>query len=92
MEKDILDELKQSIQALVSKMESIECQLQNISTGSIVQDWVDEETVKRITGLSKSTLYNLRRAGKLTSSKLSGRKLFYRISDLSRLLDHNEKA
>jgi hypothetical protein len=92
MERDILNELKQLVQALTSKMESMEHELQNMNASSIIQDWVDEETTKRITGLSKSTLYNLRRAGKLTSSKLSERKLFYRISDLSKLLDHNEKA
>lgn len=92
MEKDLLNEIIQLSQALNSKIELMEFQIKELKLRPAIQDWIDEDMVKKMTGLSKSTLYNLRKTGKLTSSKLSERKLFYRVSDLSRLLDHNEKA
>lgn len=84
--------LQLQLKALTDRLKSIESKIGFTQELESIEDWIDEESAKRITGLGKSTLYALRKSGKLTFSRLSKRKLFYRISDLSRLLDENEKA
>ncbi|MFT6441582.1 MAG: hypothetical protein ACJASQ_001609 [Crocinitomicaceae bacterium] len=84
--------LQLQLKALTERLKSIETKIGFTQELESINDWIDEESAKRITGLGKSTLYALRKSGKLTFSRLSKRKLFYRISDLSRLLDDNEKA
>lgn len=92
MEKEFDEALQFRLKALEDRLKSIESKIGFSKELESINDWIDEESAKRITGLGKSTLYTLRKNGKLTSSRLSKRKLFYRISDLSRLLDENEKA
>lgn len=84
--------LQFQLQMLEDRLKSIESKIEFSNELESINDWIDEESAKRITGLGKSTLYALRKSGKLTFSRLGKRKLFYRISDLSRLLDENEKA
>ncbi len=84
--------LQLQLKVLTERLKSIETKIGFTQELESINDWIDEESAKRITGLGKSTLYALRKSGKLTFSRLSKRKLFYRISDLSRLLDENEKA
>lgn len=91
--KEGFDEaLQLQLKALTERLKSIESKTGFSQELESINDWIDEESAKRITGLGKSTLYALRKSGKLTFSRLSKRKLFYRISDLERLLDENEKA
>jgi len=91
--KEGFDEaLQLQFKALTERLKSIESKIGFSQELESINDWIDEESAKRITGLGKSTLYALRKSGKLTFSRLSKRKLFYRISDLERLLDENEKA
>jgi hypothetical protein len=54
-------------------------------------DWIIEARAIELSGLSKSTLFVLRKAGKLTSSTISGKGVFYRRSDFERMLNDNEK-
>jgi hypothetical protein len=54
-------------------------------------DWVPESEAIAITGLSKSTLLNLRNSGKISSSTISGKQPYYRLSDFKKLLDKNEQ-
>ena len=56
-----------------------------------IEDWITEKDAIRISGLSRATLLKLRKEGELTSSTLSGKQNFYRLSDFKRLLDTNEK-
>ncbi|MFN8167119.1 MAG: helix-turn-helix domain-containing protein [Bacteroidia bacterium] len=56
-----------------------------------IGDWMNEELTMNITGLGKTKLYELRNTGKVRSSSLTERKLFYRRSDLERLLNKNQK-
>lgn len=77
------------LEVLTARLEKIERLLDHAALG--LDDWVDEATVKELTGLGKSTLYMLRKNGDLTSSRFSKRKVYYRRSDLGRLLDKNEK-
>ena len=53
-------------------------------------EWVPEKEVIAVTGLSRATLLKLRNAGKVTSSTISGKQLYYRLSDFKKLLDKNE--
>ncbi|MGP8215255.1 MAG: helix-turn-helix transcriptional regulator [Bacteroidia bacterium] len=54
-----------------------------------IGDWIDEDTFKKRTGIERSTLYKLRKAGKLSSSKLSPKKTFYRLSEIEMILNNN---
>ena len=92
MKEDFDKVLQCQLQMLEDRLKSIESKIAFSNEIESINDWIDEESAKRITGLGKSTLYALRKSGKLTFSRLGKRKLFYRISDLSRLLDENEKA
>lgn len=65
--------------------------MQNSQTEGMLGDWVDENTAIAISGLKKSSLFALRKAGKLTSSTISAKGVFYRRSDFERLLNDNEK-
>jgi hypothetical protein len=55
-----------------------------------IEDWITEKEAVRITGLCRTTLLRLRKEGELTSSTLSGKQNFYRLSDIKKLLDLNE--
>lgn len=54
-------------------------------------DWISENEAVELTKLSKSTFLILRKEGKLTSSTISGKANFYRLSQIKELLEENEK-
>ncbi len=54
----------------------------------LLNDWANEAIAMRNLNCKKSTLYYLRKNGKLTYSKI-GRKVFYSISSINKLLDEN---
>lgn len=56
-----------------------------------IGDWVSEEQAVKLSGLCKSKLYELRNKGKVRSSSLTERKIFYRRSDFEKLLEANQK-
>jgi hypothetical protein len=56
-----------------------------------LDDWITEKEAIRISGLCRSTLLTLRKQGDLTSSTLSGKQNFYRLSDFNKLLETNEQ-
>jgi len=64
---------------------------ETMETNKELDDWIDERSTQQITGLKKSTLYKLRKLGKITSSRLGKPKVFYRKSDITKLLNENEK-
>lgn len=55
-----------------------------------IGDWLSEDDTIRLSGLGKTTLYNLRKSGQLSNSTISGRGVFYRKSELELIL--NKKA
>ncbi|MBL1232465.1 MAG: hypothetical protein COA31_007090 [Flavobacteriales bacterium] len=57
----------------------------------IFGDWITENQAVELTNLSKSTFLILRKEGKLTSSSISGKANFYRLSQIKELLEENEK-
>ena len=54
-------------------------------------DWISENEAVELTNLSKSTFLILRKKGKLSSSSISGKANFYRLSQIKKLLEENEK-
>ncbi|MHB8261883.1 MAG: hypothetical protein ACYDCN_13700 [Bacteroidia bacterium] len=56
-------------------------------------DWISEEEVLKMpnVSISRSRLWELRKQGRVSSSSLNGKQLFYRLSDFKKLLDENEQ-
>jgi hypothetical protein len=82
------------------KMESIESLLNAINRqlsirvtekNTIGDDWVDQDTIMKLTGLGRTKLYELRKENKISSSTICGKDVFYRLSDFKKLLNTNEK-
>jgi len=65
--------------------------LTDLASSNALDDWIDQKQAEALTGLSTSTLYNLRQRGDITSSSFTGKEVFYRRSDLIRYLDYREK-
>ncbi len=63
----------------------------NYQREKIFGDWISENEAVELTNLSKSTFLILRKEGKLTSSSISGKANFYRLSQIKELLEENEK-
>ena len=82
------DEKLQTLNTSISEMRSL---LLDIAVSKGLEDWVSQKQAERITGLGKTSLYTLRKEGRITFSKFSDKKLFYRRSDLIRYLDMQEK-
>lgn len=55
-----------------------------------IGDWIPSSMAKRIAKLGKTSLYKMREAGKLSDSTISGKMVFYRMSDFERILNENE--
>lgn len=80
------------IKALEKKIDELYAIIEKfIAEKQSIGDWMNEELTMTITGLGKTKLYELRNSGKVRSSSLTERKLFYRRSDLERLLNKNQK-
>ena len=80
------------IKALEKKIDELTTTiLKFISEKQAIGDWLSEELTIQLTGLCKSKLYELRNDGKVRSSNLTERKIFYRRSDFEQLLNKNQK-
>lgn len=84
------DSTLDSLQAAVIYLKELVEQL--ITSQHKIEDWVNEKEAMKITGLSRGTLLKLRKDGRITSSTISGKQNFYRISDFKKLLDLNEQT
>ena len=56
-----------------------------------IGDWITKEQALKLTGLGSTTLDQLKAEGKVRSSALTDRKIFFRRSDFERLLEMNQK-
>ena len=63
----------------------------NYQREKVFGDWISETEAVELTNLSKSTFLILRKEGKLSSSSISGKANFYRLSQIKELLEENEK-
>jgi len=57
----------------------------------VLGDFISEQQVKEITGLSRGTLLKLRNEGHISRSSIGGKSNFYRAGDFRRLLERREK-
>lgn len=55
-----------------------------------VGDWISEEQVRQMTGLGRTTLRNLRQQGRIRSSSIAGKAVWYRLSDIEQMLNDNQ--
>lgn len=79
-----LDALEDLLFSINQKLDTALTQNANIG------GWLKEADIIRITGLGKTSLYNLRCKNKITSSSIAERGVFYRLSDFEKLLNKNE--
>ncbi|HEX8515177.1 MAG TPA: hypothetical protein VF868_03180 [Bacteroidia bacterium] len=56
-------------------------ELSGFDRNSIGDDWVDQKTIMKLTGLGKTKLYELRRDNMITYSCIGSKGVFYRLSD-----------
>lgn len=56
----------------------------------LLGEWIHEKEVIKLTGLSRNTLYNFYKEGKVRRSSISGKSNYYKMSDFKTLLDKNE--
>jgi hypothetical protein len=93
MEKEILIIVnEEKLNALIAKVDGLQAFVERVLPEHNNQSgYVNEERAKEITRLSKSTLYKLRKSGKVASSGFGGRDVYYKLSDLEALLKENEK-
>lgn len=89
---DQISNLDKKLDAIGVYINSLNIYLEQLtSEKENIGEWISENEAKRLTGLSKSTLLKLRKEGRIRSSTLSGKKIFYRRSDFNNLLDKNEQ-
>ena len=76
---DEIQDLKNLVQEMVSIIQD--------NQSPVLGDWIPQSVTLKCTGLSKSTLYRLRKSGVIRASYLSDTRagLFYRASDLQNL-------
>jgi hypothetical protein len=85
-----MSNIEEILLSLEAKMDLILDKIQESEDTPPIGDWISEKSAMRLTGLSRTSLFRLRNANKLTSSKLKEKRIFYRKSDLERLLNKNE--
>jgi hypothetical protein len=82
---------EEKLEVLHSSIEEVRGLLVDIAASKGLDDWIPQRDAEKLTGLSKSSLYNLRQRGDITYSTFTDKKIFYRRSDLIRYLDKREK-
>ncbi|HRK82414.1 MAG TPA: helix-turn-helix domain-containing protein [Saprospiraceae bacterium] len=72
-----------------SKLDSIHTKLDNIQKSpALPEHWLSNREVSELLGVTKRTLQRYRDGGVLPFSHIGG-KIFYKVSDLVRVLDKN---
>jgi hypothetical protein len=79
-------------EALVAKVDALHNLVETLlAEKNNLAGYISQEDAEKLTGLSKSTLYKLRKRGELLSSSFGGRDVYYKRSDMEALLRKNEK-
>ena len=82
--------LNERLEALQTSVLQLQDMVALLTIENVKLDWLNEKRTMSLTGLSRSTLLSLRKQGKLSSSSLATKAVFYRLSEIKRLLDKNE--
>jgi hypothetical protein len=83
------DNVLEIVQAQLSDLKKLVEQL--VKNPLRIDDWITEIEAIQVSGLSRATLFKLRKEGTISSSTLSGKQNFYRLSDFKKLLELNER-
>jgi hypothetical protein len=82
---------EERIELIYEDIQQLSEQLAAIAAPKALDDWISQKQAEQLTGLSKSTLYAMRRQDLLTHSTFTGKEVYYRRSDLIRFLNMQEK-
>lgn len=84
------DKILEKLSGIEEKLDAISNKIDYKETDQTIGEWISEKQAIKLTGLSRSTLYRLRKDDEVSSSKLKEKKNYYRKSDMNRLLNKNE--
>ena len=85
-----IDKIFEKLSGIEKMLRELSEKIDDMETDVPIGDWISEKQAKKITGLSRSSLYRLRKTNQITSSSLQEKKPLYRITDLLRLINVNE--
>lgn len=87
-----MSQLMEHVRVLEFKLDQLSKILESkFQQDKMFGDWISEKDAMERTDLSRSTFLNLRKQGKLTTSSISGKSNYYRLSQIKEMLDENEK-
>ena len=85
-------ELQVQVRDVQEKLGAIQKLLmEKVQTENMLHDWLDEDTTMALCKMGRTRLYQLRVSGKIKSSTLGGKSVFYSLKSLRELLDSNSK-
>jgi hypothetical protein len=85
-----IDSLSREILELKNLVVGLATYIEEQDNDKILAGWICEKKAMNLTGLSTSSLYRLRKSGKVRSSFIVG-KMFYMAQDFKQLLDTNHR-
>lgn len=85
IDNDKFNELNAKIDKLQALVEKL------LSEKDKVAGYLTQEEAEKLTGLSYSTIYKLRKSGELPCTSFGSRDIYYKRSDVEALLKKNEK-
>ena len=84
-DEDRINQVEKKIDELTDLVKNLQLKERGIG------DWLTQADALAITGLGKTKLYEMRKDGRVRSSHLTGKAVFYRRSDIEALLNKNER-
>jgi len=90
---EIINQLKAEITTLHRKLDTVISILRNLPVKSQenLGDWLNEDQAKELLGYGTTSLWGLRRTGKIESSKVGGRTYYSRSSIIEYLEKNAQK-
>jgi len=86
-----IESLTKDVKDLKNLVLDLTSYLQEEQDNMLLGDWVSSKRIMKLTGLSTSSLYRLRKTGKVRSSFIVGKGMFYMSIDFKKLLDANHR-
>lgn len=92
--KDIVILLKSDFTSLLTKVDLILSKIDKYNNNNFqyLDDWITEKSVKKILGLSTTSLWKLRKEGKLEFSKPNNSAVYYSKDSILKWIESNKKA
>jgi hypothetical protein len=85
-------ELQAQVRDVQEKLGAIQKLLmEKVQIENKLGDWVDEDSAMALCKMGRTRLYQLRVEGKILSSTLGGKAVFYSVKNLRELLNSNSK-